>query len=172
MLKEIFEQPERTENTMRGRFDDEDASAKFGGLNLSPTDLRQVSRIVLTACGTSWHAALVGEYLLEELARIPVEVEYASELGIAIRRSRTARCCLPSRRAAKQPTRWPPCAKRAQGASHAGDLQCRGQYDRPGSDGGVYSHAGLEIGVASTKAYTSQCLTPLPGAVFLAACGI
>ncbi len=80
MLKEIFEQPESLENAMRGRLDRDEATAVFGGLNLSPQQLRQVNRLILTACGTSWHAALVGEHLIEEFARIPVEVEYASEL--------------------------------------------------------------------------------------------
>ncbi len=65
---------------MRGRLDRENATAKFGGLNLTPRQLRSIDRIILTGCGTSWHAALVGEYLIEEFARIPVEVEYASEL--------------------------------------------------------------------------------------------
>ncbi|MCA9265825.1 MAG: isomerizing glutamine--fructose-6-phosphate transaminase, partial [Planctomycetales bacterium] len=80
MLKEIFEQPSSLRDSMRGRISEDDATAVFGGLNLSAQQLRQVSRICLTACGTSWHAGLVGEYLLESLARIPVEVEYASEL--------------------------------------------------------------------------------------------
>src|SRR5262245_49704471 len=79
MLKEIFEQPRTVENAMRGRIDHDAATAKFGGLNLSMAELRAIEQIVITACGTSWHAALVGEYLLEELAHIPVEVEYASE---------------------------------------------------------------------------------------------
>ena len=79
MLKEIHEQPEALENALRGRLNDADATAHFGGLNLDPQQLRQVERIILTACGTSYHAALVGEYLFEEFARIPVEVEYASE---------------------------------------------------------------------------------------------
>src|SRR5262249_56482471 len=79
MLKEIYEQPEALENALRGRLDEADATAHFGGLNLDVQRLRQVERIILTACGTSYHAALVGEYLLEEVARIPVEVEYASE---------------------------------------------------------------------------------------------
>ncbi len=78
MLKEIFEQPESLENTMRGRLDEHAATAHFGGLNLSPQQLRRVSRILMTACGTSWHASLVGEYIIEELARLPVDVEYAS----------------------------------------------------------------------------------------------
>src|SRR5947208_8840681 len=79
MLKEIHEQPEALENAMRGRLCDADASAHFGGLNLDPQQLRRIDRVILTACGTSYHAALVGEYLIEEFARIPVEVEYASE---------------------------------------------------------------------------------------------
>src|SRR5207302_11004563 len=79
MLKEIFEQPEALENAMRGRLSEEDASAHFGGLNLDSQTLRRAERFIFTACGTSYHAALVGEYLFEELARIPVEVEYASE---------------------------------------------------------------------------------------------
>ena len=80
MLKEIFEQPESLKNTMRGRLNEDDATAVFGGLNLTPQELLKVKRIVFTACGTSWHSALVGEYLMEEIAQIPVEVEYASEL--------------------------------------------------------------------------------------------
>src|SRR6516225_6049775 len=79
MLNAISEQPEALENAMRGRLSDEDASAHFGGLNLDPQQLRRAERLVLTGCGSSYHAALVGEYLLEELARVPVEVEYASE---------------------------------------------------------------------------------------------
>src|SRR5262249_33048748 len=79
MLKEIFEQPHTIENAMRGRLNDDEATAVFGGLNLDVQELRRIDRIVLTACGTSWHAGLVGEYLIEEFARIPVEVEYASE---------------------------------------------------------------------------------------------
>src|SRR5205814_1573173 len=79
MLKEIYEQPATLENTMRGRLDESDCSAKFGGLNLDTQQLRRADRIILTACGTSYHAAVVGEYLFEELARLPVEVEYASE---------------------------------------------------------------------------------------------
>ncbi len=79
MLKEIYEQPEALENALRGRLDDADATSHFGGLNLDTQQLRRAERIILTACGTSYHAALVGEYLFEEFARIPVEVEYASE---------------------------------------------------------------------------------------------
>ncbi|HTI71227.1 MAG TPA: glutamine--fructose-6-phosphate transaminase (isomerizing), partial [Candidatus Limnocylindria bacterium] len=79
MLKEIFEQAQTVRNALRGRIDHDDGSAKFGGLNMSLGELRSIDRIVIAACGTSWHAALVAEYLLEELAHIPTEVEYASE---------------------------------------------------------------------------------------------
>src|SRR5262249_21359195 len=75
MLKEIYEQPEALKNAMRGRLEHPDATAHFGGLNLSARQLRRVDRVILTACGTSYHAALVGEYLFEEFARMPVEVE-------------------------------------------------------------------------------------------------
>src|SRR5437588_373101 len=77
MLKEIYEQPEALENALRGRLDETDATARFGGLNLELQRLRQVERVILTACGTSYHAALVGEYLFEEFARLPVEAEAA-----------------------------------------------------------------------------------------------
>src|SRR5437899_2304814 len=79
MLKEIMEQPESLRNTLRGRLLEEEGTARLGGLNLTDEQLLLVNRIVFTACGTSWHAALIGEYMMEELARIPSEVEYASE---------------------------------------------------------------------------------------------
>jgi glucosamine--fructose-6-phosphate aminotransferase (isomerizing) len=160
MLKEIFEQPESLENAMRGRFDDEDASAKFGGLNLSPNELRHVSRIVLTACGTSWHAALFGEYLIEEVARIPVEVEYASELRyrnppvengtllFAITQSGETADTLAALREMKRKGHHTLAICNVVGSTIAQE-----------ATGGVYLHAGPEIGVASTKAYTSQCVT-------------
>jgi glucosamine--fructose-6-phosphate aminotransferase (isomerizing) len=160
MLKEIFEQPETIENAMRGRLDDENATAVFGGLNLSPTDLRHVNRILLTACGTSWHAALVGEYLLEELARIPVEVEYASELRyrnppvengtllFAITQSGETADTLAALREMKR-----------KGHPTLAICNVVGSTIAQEATGGVYLHAGPEIGVASTKAYTSQCVT-------------
>ena len=158
MLKEIYEQPESIRNAMRGRLDDQNATAVFGGLNLTPQQLRGVERIILTGCGTSWHSALVGEYLLEELARIPVSVEYASELRY----------------------RNPPIENNTlvfgitQSGETADTLAALNETKRKGhrtlaicnvvassiaqaADGGVYLHAGPEIGVASTKAYTSQC---------------
>src|SRR5262249_34468796 len=79
MLKEIYEQPEALENAMRGRLDEADWTAPSGGITPSPRQLRDVEGVIMTACGTSYHAGLVGEYLFEELARMPVEVEYASE---------------------------------------------------------------------------------------------
>src|SRR5438552_3565950 len=79
MLKEIMEQPESIRNTLRGRLLEEEGTVRFGGLNISDEELLKVQRIVITACGTSWHSALIGEYMMEELARIPTEVEYASE---------------------------------------------------------------------------------------------
>ena len=79
MLKEIMEQAESVRNTLRGRLLEEDGTVRFGGLNITDEDLLKVQRIVITACGTSWHSALIGEYMMEELARIPTEVEYASE---------------------------------------------------------------------------------------------
>jgi len=157
MLKEIFEQPEALENAMRGRLNDEDASAKFGGLNLTPQQLRGVNRIILTACGTSWHAALVGEYLLEEFARIPVEVEYGSELRyrnppvdqgtllFAITQSGETADTLAALREMKR-----------KGHPTLAICNVVGSTIAQEADGGVYLHAGPEIGVASTKAYTSQ----------------
>ena len=159
MLKEIFEQPESLANAMRGRLCDENASAIFGGLNLVPQQLRGIKRIVLTACGTSWHAALVGEYLIEELARIPVEVEYASELRyrnppvdsetllFSITQSGETADTLAAQREMKR-------------KGHPALAICNvvGSTIAQEADGGIYLHAGPEIGVASTKAYTSQCM--------------
>src|SRR5262245_1382727 len=157
MLKEIFEQPDALENAMRGRLNDEDASAKFGGLNLTPQQLRGINRIILTACGTSWHAALVGEYVIEELARIPVEVEYASELRyrnppmdagtllFAITQSGETADTLAALREMKR-----------KGHPTLAICNVVGSTIAQEADGGVYLHAGPEIGVASTKAYTSQ----------------
>jgi glucosamine--fructose-6-phosphate aminotransferase (isomerizing) len=158
MLKEIYEQPETLANAMRGRLDDDDASARFGGLNLSPQQLRQIDRVIMTACGTSYHAGLVGEYLFEELARMPVEVEYASELRyrnppidrhtvmLAITQSGETADTLAALRESKRMGHTTLAICNAVGSSIARE-----------ADGGVYLHAGPEIGVASTKAFTSQC---------------
>ncbi len=159
MLKEIFEQPESLMNTLRGRLHDEDATAMFGGLNLQPHQLRRIKRIILTACGTSWHSALVGEYLLEELAQIPVEVEYASELRyrnapldentlvFAITQSGETADTLAALKEMKRKGHLTLAICNVVGSSIAQE-----------ASGGIYLHAGPEIGVASTKAYTSQCL--------------
>ncbi|HJT31153.1 MAG TPA: glutamine--fructose-6-phosphate transaminase (isomerizing) [Pirellulales bacterium] len=159
MLKEIFEQPETLQNTMRGRLSLDDATAHFGGLNLSPQQLRGVNRLLLTACGTSWHAALVGEYLLEQFARLPVEVEYGSELRyrnppidnhtlvFAITQSGETADTLAALREMKR-----------QGHPTLAICNVVGSSIAKESDGGIYLHAGPEIGVASTKAFTSQCV--------------
>ena len=133
MLKEIFEQPETIRNAMRGRLDRDAATAVFGGLEpLTPQQLRSVERIVLTACGTSWHAALVGEYMIEALARIPVEVEYASELRYRNPPLDT-NTLLFAHHAKRRDDRHAGGAARdeTQGASDAGDLQRRGQHASP-----------------------------------------
>ena len=159
MLKEIFEQPESLTNAMRGRISEDDATAVFGGLNLTPQQLRSVNRIILTGCGTSWHAALLGEYLIEEYARIPVEVEYASELRyrnppvdsdtlvFAISQSGETADTLGALREMKRKGHRTLAICNVVGSSIAQE-----------ADGGVFLHAGPEIGVASTKAYTSQCI--------------
>ena len=158
MLKEIYEQPDALRNAMRGRLDEEDATAVFGGLNLTPQQLRGIERIILTGCGTSWHSALVGEYLIEELARIPVEVEYASELRyrnppidsgtlvFGITQSGETADTLAALRETKR-----------KGHRTLAICNVVGSSIAQAADGGVYLHAGPEIGVASTKAYTSQC---------------
>jgi glutamine---fructose-6-phosphate transaminase (isomerizing) len=157
MLKEIFEQPQTVENAMRGRVDLEEATAKFGGLNLSNLELRAIDQIIITACGTSWHAALVGEYLFEEFAHIPVEVEYASEfryrnapvekntLVLAVTQSGETADTLASLRETRRRGHKVLAVCNVVGSSIARE-----------SDGGIYLHAGPEIGVASTKAFTSQ----------------
>ncbi len=159
MLKEIFEQPRSIENTMRGRLMLEDGTAKLGGINLSHEQLMKIDNIVITACGTSWHSALIGELFLEELARIPTEVEYASEfryrnpivnertLCIVISQSGETADTLAAMREAKR-----------RGARTLGLVNVVGSTIAREDDGGVYLHAGPEIGVASTKAFTSQVI--------------
>jgi glucosamine--fructose-6-phosphate aminotransferase (isomerizing) len=160
MLKEIHEQPEALENAMRGRLSDADASAHLGGLNLTNRQLRRAERIILTACGTSYHAALVGEFLIEQFARIPVEVEYASEfryrnppidpntIVVAISQSGETADTLAALR-----------ESRRKGHFTLGICNVVGSTIAREVDGGIYLHAGPEIGVASTKAFTSQVLT-------------
>jgi len=157
MLKEIFEQPRAMENALRGRIDREDATARFGGLNMTAAELRAVDRIVICACGTSWHAALTGEYLIEELAHVPVEVEYASEfryrnppidkhtLVLVISQSGETADTLAGLR-----------ESRRRGHKVLAICNVVGSTIARESDGGIYLHAGPEIGVASTKAFTAQ----------------
>ncbi len=157
MLKEIFEQPRSLENAMRGRLIEETGDVRLGGLNISDEKLRSLKRIIITACGTSWHAALIGEYMLEEFARIPVEVEYASEfryrspiveegtLVVVISQSGETADTLAAMREAKR-----------KGAKALGICNVVGSTIAREADGGIYIHAGPEIGVASTKAFTSQ----------------
>lgn len=159
MLKEIFEQPESLRNAMRGRLDRDAATARFGGLNLSTQQLAAVRRLVMTACGTSWHAGLVGEYQIEALARLPVEVEYASELRyrnpplepgtllFAITQSGETADTLAALREMKR-----------KGHPTLAICNVVGSTIAQEADGGIYLHAGPEVGVASTKAFTSQCL--------------
>ncbi len=168
MLKEIFEQPQTIENAIRGRLDDDEATARFGGLNLTPQQLRRIDRIVLTACGTSWHAGMVGEYLIEEFARLPVEVEYASELRyrnppmsdrtmvFAITQSGETADTLAAMRECKR-----------KGLPTLAICNVVGSSIAREADGGIYLHAGPEIGVASTKAFTSQVTVMTLLALFL-----
>lgn len=157
MLKEIHEQPETIRNAMRGRLQVEEGNVVLGGLREVKEKLTNARRIVITACGTSWHAGLVGEYLFEELARTPTEVEYASEFRyrnpvinkddvvFLISQSGETADTLAAGREAK-----------AKGATVLGIVNVVGSTIARESHGGVYIHAGPEIGVASTKAFTSQ----------------
>jgi glucosamine--fructose-6-phosphate aminotransferase (isomerizing) len=157
MLKEIMEQPESVRNSMRGRLQVKDGSVKLGGLTDVIDRLVNSKRIVISACGTSWHAALVGEYMLEHYARIPVEVEYASEFRYRnpiissddsiffISQSGETADTLAALKKAK-----------SKGALALGICNVVGSTIARESMAGVYIHAGPEIGVASTKAFTSQ----------------
>ncbi|MCQ2100167.1 glucosamine--fructose-6-phosphate aminotransferase (isomerizing) [Fibrobacter sp. UWH9] len=157
MLKEIFEQPEVLRNTMRGRLLCAEGNAKLAGLDTNIRELRNINRIIITACGTSYYAGMVGEYMIEDLAGVPVEVEYASEfryrnpiikpgtLVLAISQSGETADTLAALKEAQQ-----------KGATALAICNGVGSTIARTSDGGVYLHAGPEIGVASTKAFTSQ----------------
>ncbi|MDP9254599.1 MAG: glutamine--fructose-6-phosphate transaminase (isomerizing), partial [Verrucomicrobiota bacterium] len=157
MLKEIFEQPGSVRDAMRGRLSAEECTAKLGGLNMTPAQLRDVGRIVLTGCGTALHAAMVGEYLIEQLAHLPVEVEYASEfrhrntpmtsdtLVFTISQSGETADTLGALR-----------ESRRKGYRTLGICNNVASTIARETDGGVYMHAGPEIGVAATKSFTSQ----------------
>lgn len=157
MLKEIFEQPDTFKDSIRGRLLLDDGNVKLGGLNPVADKLSNAKRIIITACGTSWHSALVGEYMIEQLAQIPTEVEYASEFRyrnpiigqgdvvIGISQSGETADTLAALKEAK-----------LKGATVLGLVNVVGSTIARETDAGVYLHAGPEIGVASTKAFTSQ----------------
>jgi glucosamine--fructose-6-phosphate aminotransferase (isomerizing) len=160
MLKEINEQPETIRNGMRGRLMVEEGKVVLGGLRDVKEKLLNARRIIIVGCGTSWHAALAGEYMLEKIARIPTEVEYASEFRyrdpildrndvvFLISQSGETADTLAALRLAKE-----------KGATVLGIVNVVGSSIARGTDAGVYIHAGPEIGVASTKAFTSQLTT-------------
>ncbi len=157
MLKEIYEQPTSINDTFRGRISIDKTNIFLGGISDVIPKLCQARRIIIIACGTSWHAGLVGEYLFEEYARIPVEVEYASEFRyrnpviysddviIAISQSGETADTLAAIKMAKE-----------AGATILGICNVAGSSIPRETDAGVYTHAGIEIGVASTKAFSSQ----------------
>jgi glucosamine--fructose-6-phosphate aminotransferase (isomerizing) len=167
MLKEICEQPETVRSTLRGRLVAE-GTARLNGLNLTSARCTEIRRIVIVACGTSWHAGLVGRHIIEELAGVPVSVEYASEyryrrelrvpgtLTIAISQSGETADTLEALRAAK-----------AAGSTVVGIVNVVGSTIAREADGGIYLHAGPEIGVASTKAFTSQLVALLLLGIYL-----
>jgi glucosamine--fructose-6-phosphate aminotransferase (isomerizing) len=157
MLKEIFEQASSIQNAFRGRLDPDEATSKLGGLNLSTAELRAVERISVLGCGTALHAGMVGKYLIERLAKIPVETHYASEfrygdsptsphtLFFAVSQSGETADTLGALREAQR--RGFPCLGIC---NHVSSTIARE------SNGGVYMHSGPEIGVAATKSFTSQ----------------
>jgi len=169
MLKEIFEQPDTVENCMRGRLLPDQGTSKLGGLNMTDEELLKFDNILITACGTSWHSALIGEHMLENLARIPVEVEYASELRYRnpIVSDRTL-CIVISQSGETADTLAAMREAKARGARTYGIVNVVGSTIARESDGGIYVHAGPEIGVASTKAFTSQIIALLLFALKLA----
>jgi glucosamine--fructose-6-phosphate aminotransferase (isomerizing) len=157
MLKEIYEQPKTIGDSMRGRLNAEEGWVKLGGLDEFTSRIAKAQRFIIAACGTSWHSGLIGEYLIEDLARIPVEVEYASELRyrnpiitdedvvIAISQSGETADTLAALELAKE-----------KGAMIYGIVNVVGSSIARITDAGSYIHAGPEIGVASTKAFTGQ----------------
>lgn len=168
MLKEIHEQPSTIKDAFRGRLLVEEGNVKLGGLRHMEDLLRKAKRIIFTACGTSWHAAMVGEYIIENLCHIPVEVEYASEfryrnpilnpddIVIAISQSGETADTLAAIKEVKQ-----------KGVHPIGLVNVVGSSIARETEGGIYIHAGPEIGVASTKAFTSQIAVILLLALYL-----
>jgi glutamine---fructose-6-phosphate transaminase (isomerizing) len=168
MSKEIFEQPESIRTCMRGRIDLDESRVVLGGLTSVARELIKTNRIILTACGTAWHAGIVGEYLIEELARIPCEIEYASEFRyrnpiiedgttvLAISQSGETIDTLAALREGRD-----------KGALVLGIVNAVGSTIARETDAGVYLHVGPEIGVASTKAFTGQVTVLAMLAAFL-----
>ncbi|HWL17954.1 MAG TPA: glutamine--fructose-6-phosphate transaminase (isomerizing) [Opitutus sp.] len=168
MEKEIFEQPAALENAMRGRFSADGSTAQFGGLNVTPGEFRQIERFMFCGCGTAWHACLVTEHLIERFARLPVEVDYASEfryrnspldpntLFFVMSQSGETIDTLAALREAKRKGHRVLAVSNVVGSSIARE-----------ADGGIYQHVGPEIGVASTKAFTSQILIGAMIALYL-----
>jgi glucosamine--fructose-6-phosphate aminotransferase (isomerizing) len=169
MEKEIFEQPLALENTMRGRFSEDGSTAQFGGLNLSPAEFRLIDRFMFCACGSAWHACLVTEHLIERFARVPAEVDYASEfryrnspldrntLFFVVSQSGETIDTLAAMREAKRKGYRVLAINNVVGSTIARE-----------ADGGIYQHVGPEIGVASTKAFTSQLLLGAMIALYVA----
>ena len=169
MEKEIFEQPTALENSMRGRFSEDGSTANFGGLNITANEFRQIDRLMFCACGTAWHACLVTEHLVERFARLPVEVDYASEfryrnspldrntLFFVMSQSGETIDTLAALREAKRKGYRVLAINNVVGSTIARE-----------ADGGIYQHVGPEIGVASTKAFTSQLLLGAMIALYIA----
>ena len=168
MLKEIMEQPQSAGNAITGRLDMREMRVVLGGLSEMSRELAKVRRIIITSCGTAWHAGLVGEFLFEDLAKIPTEVEYASEFRyrnpiidegtcvIVISQSGETADTLAAIREAKE-----------KGALTLGFVNVVGSTIARETDAGIYLHAGPEIGVASTKAFTSQIIVEVLTALML-----
>ena len=157
MLKEIYEQPATIKDAMRGRLSREEATAKLGGLGMTPNELRGIDRIILTGCGTACHAALCGEYIIEALAHVPVEVEFASEFryrNLPLPKDTLVFCISQSGETADTLAALREAQRK--GLRTLGICNNVGSTIARESDGGVYMHAGPEIGVAATKSFTSQ----------------
>ena len=162
MQKEIYEQPETVRNVLRGRWEKAKAIPKFGGLNITEEKLHSIRRVIFTACGTSYYAALLGEYLIEELTGLPVEVEYASELRYrhAPFQHNTLLACI-SQSGETADTLAAIREGSRRGLPTLGLVNVVGSSIAREVDGGIYLHAGPEMGVASTKAFTAQVTTLL-----------
>lgn len=157
MLKEIFEQPNSLRNAMRGRLSRDECTAVMGGLNMTPKELVQIDRIILAGCGTAYHAAMVGEYLIESLARVPTEVEIASEFRYRnVPANKNTLQFVLSQSGETIDTLAAMREGQRKGIHCLGIVNTVGSTIARESDGGVYIHAGPEIGVAATKTFTSQ----------------